>query len=93
MRGFAQTCQIGIALPLAVMNRIRRQIGGSRVRAVAASDYRACCIDSRWLGRSVYSRGSGGWSSGAVCLDLRRCGWVQDTGLDTVQAPSQQGRQ
>jgi hypothetical protein len=24
-----QTCQIGIALPLAVLNRIRRQIGGS----------------------------------------------------------------
>ena len=29
MRGFTQTRQIGIALPLAVMNRIRRQIGGS----------------------------------------------------------------
>ena len=28
MRGFRQTCQIGIALPFAVMNRIRRQIGG-----------------------------------------------------------------
>jgi hypothetical protein len=28
MRGFTQTCQIGIALPLAVMSRIRRQIGG-----------------------------------------------------------------
>jgi len=34
MRGFTQTCQIGIALPLAVMNRIRRQIGGT-VRAFA----------------------------------------------------------
>src|SRR5262249_15546416 len=31
------------------------------------------------------------WSSMAICLDLRRCGWVQDTGLDTVQAPSQAG--
>jgi hypothetical protein len=28
MRGFTQACQIGIALPLAVMNRIRRQNGG-----------------------------------------------------------------
>jgi len=33
MGGFTQTCQIGIALPLAVMNRIRRQIGGYRVPA------------------------------------------------------------
>jgi len=33
MRGLTQTCQIGIALPFAVMNRIRRQIGGS-VRAL-----------------------------------------------------------
>jgi len=29
MRGFTQNHQIGIALPLAVMNRIRRQNGGS----------------------------------------------------------------
>jgi hypothetical protein len=33
VRGFSQNRQIGIALPLAVTNRIRRQNGGSRAQA------------------------------------------------------------
>src|SRR5262249_59828076 len=28
---------------------------------------------------------------GMLCLDLRRCGWVRDTGPGTVEAPSQVG--
>jgi hypothetical protein len=32
MRGFTQNRQIGTALPLAVMNRIRRQNGGYRTQ-------------------------------------------------------------
>jgi hypothetical protein len=38
MRGLTQNRQIGTALPLAVMNRIRRQNGGYRAMP-AASDH------------------------------------------------------
>jgi hypothetical protein len=57
MRGFTQNRQIGIALPLAVMNRIRRQIGG----------YRMSSLEQRQLqnvnGRAVAPR----------ALPIRRC--------------------
>jgi hypothetical protein len=36
MRGFAQNRQIGTASPLAVINRIRRQNGGSRAMAATS---------------------------------------------------------
>ncbi len=36
MRGFTQNRQIGTALPLAVMNRNRRQNGGSRATVITS---------------------------------------------------------
>jgi len=51
---------------------------------------RAALTAAAWAGRCIPVLAAH-WPSVAICLDLRRCGWVQDTGLDTVQAPSQAG--
>jgi hypothetical protein len=57
MRGFTQNRQIGIALPLAVMNRIRRHIGGSA---------RVLARPFQLLGTSLAPANSGAGKSSAV---------------------------